>query len=151
MSLPVSRARFVRIQVELGIRYADAEFGRRFGIEHHGGLLDNGRVRRECLSRMFQAIENNHGVRSEQIRLARGQRNETFDIVVGLLYLPLYSLGTAITCRWLCRRFSSNERDVRLGDEAATVAPTSRSACFVTYTAGAPHAIPTQDANRAIW
>jgi hypothetical protein len=99
---------------ELGIRYADAEFGRRFGVEHHGGLLDNGRVRRECLSRMFQAVENNHGVTSEQIRLARGQRNETFDIVVGLLYLPLYSLGTAITCRWLCRRFSSNERDVRL-------------------------------------
>jgi hypothetical protein len=28
---------------ELGIRYADAEFGKRFGVEHHGGLLDGGR------------------------------------------------------------------------------------------------------------
>ena len=37
------------------------------------------------------------------------------------------------------------------GDEAATAAATARSACFVTCTAGAPHAIPTQDANRAIW
>lgn len=99
---------------ELGIRYADAEFGRRFGVEHHGGLLDNGRVRRECLSRMFHAIENNHDVTSEQIRVARGQRNQTFDLAVVLLFLPLYSLGATVSCLWLCRRFSSNERYVRL-------------------------------------
>jgi hypothetical protein len=99
---------------ELGIRYADAEFGRRFGVEHHGGLLDDGRVRRECLSRMFHAIESNHGVTSEQVRLARGRRNQAFDVAVGLLFLPLYSLGTTMACRWLCRRFSSNERYVRL-------------------------------------
>lgn len=99
---------------ELGIRYADAEFGRRFGIEHHGGLLDNGRVRRECLSRIFHAIENNHDVTSDQIHVARGQRNRTFDLAVGLLFLPLYSLGATVACRWLCRRFSSNERLVGL-------------------------------------
>jgi hypothetical protein len=99
---------------ELGIRYADAEFGRRFGVEHHGGLLENGRVRGECLARMFKAIENNHGVTSEQIRLARGQRNPVYDLAVGLLFLPLYSLGAAIACRRLGRRFSSNERHVRL-------------------------------------
>jgi hypothetical protein len=40
---------------ELAIRHADAEFGRRFGIDHHGGLIDSGRFRRECLSRMFRA------------------------------------------------------------------------------------------------
>jgi len=95
---------------ELAIRYADAEFGRRFGVEHHGGLIDDGRLRRDCLSRMFHTIEENHGVTSEQIRVARGQRNRTFDLAVGLLFLPLYSLGVAIVCRWLCRRFSSNER-----------------------------------------
>jgi hypothetical protein len=80
----------------------------------HGGLLDNGRVRRQCLSQMFHAIENNHDVTSEQIRVARGQRNQTFDLAVGLLFLPLYALGATIACRWLCRRFSSNERYVGL-------------------------------------
>ena len=98
---------------ELAIRHADAEFGRRFGVEHHGGLL-NGRVRHECLSRMFLAIENNHNVTSEQISVARGHRNQTFDLAVGLLFLPLYSLGATIACRWLYRRFSSNERYVGL-------------------------------------
>ena len=99
---------------ELGIRYADAEFGRRFGVEHHGGLLENGRVRGECLARMFQAIENNHAVTSEQIRVARGQRNPTYDVAVGLLFLPLYSLGAALACRRLGRRFSSSERHARV-------------------------------------
>lgn len=99
---------------ELGIRYADAEFGRRAGIEHHGGLLENGRVRAECLSRMFHAIENNHDVTSERIRVARGQRNRTFDLAVGLLFIPLYSLVAAIAGRWLGRRFTSTERHVRL-------------------------------------
>jgi hypothetical protein len=99
---------------ELGIRYADAEFGRRFGIEHHGGSLDNGRVRGDCLSRMFQAIESNHGATPDEIRLARGQRNQTFDIAVVLLFLPLYSLCATMACRWLRRRFSSNERYARL-------------------------------------
>ena len=98
---------------ELGIRYADAEFGRRFGVEHHGGLLEQGRVRRECLSRMFLAIEHNHDVSAEQIGVARGQRNRSFDVAVVLLFLPLYSLAATIACRWLGRHFSSDERYVR--------------------------------------
>ena len=114
---PAHRAHLVedaQLAEELAIRYADAEFGRRFGVEHHGGLLDNGRVRRECLSWMFHAIENNHDVTSEQVRVARGHRNRTFDLAVVVLFLPLYALGAAIACRWLRRRFSSNERYVGL-------------------------------------
>ena len=99
---------------ELAIRYADAEFGRRFGVEHHGGLIDNGRFRRECLSRVFHAIENNHAVTAEQVRVARSVRDGTFDLAVVLLFLPLYSLGATIACRRLCRRFSSNEPRVGL-------------------------------------
>ncbi|HEX6315734.1 MAG TPA: hypothetical protein VFZ73_12780, partial [Gemmatimonadaceae bacterium] len=72
---------------------ADAEHGRRFGVEHHGGLLDGGRVRRECLSRMLHAIERHHGVTPEQVALARGQRNWVFDVAVSVLFLPLYGLG----------------------------------------------------------
>jgi hypothetical protein len=99
---------------ELAIRYADAEFGRRFGVEHHGGLIDNGRLRRDCLSRMFHAIENNHDVTSEQVHVARGRRNPTFDLAVVLLFLPFYSFGVTLTYRWLSRRFSSDERYVGL-------------------------------------
>jgi len=97
---------------DLAIRYADAEFKRRFGSEAHGGLIDNGRFRGECLSRLFDAIENNHDVTPEQVRVARGQRNRAFDLAVGLLFVPFYSLGATIACRWLSRRFSSTERFV---------------------------------------
>ena len=97
---------------ELAIRYADAEHGRRFGVEHHGGLLDGGRVRQECLSRMFQTIEEHHDVTSEQVRVARGQRNRTFDLAVVLLFLPLYSLAAVIVSLSIYRRFPSHERFV---------------------------------------
>ena len=99
---------------ELAIRYADAEFGRRFGVEHHGGLLDDGRFRRECLSRMFGAIESTHGVTSAQVQAARGQRDVTFDLAAALLFVPFYSLGSAVACRWVYHRFSSDGRSVRL-------------------------------------
>jgi len=99
---------------ELAIRHADAEFGRRYGVEHHGGLIDDGRFRSDCLSRMFHAIENNHHVTSEQVRVAREQRSHTFDLAVVLLFLPLYSFGATVACRWLSRRFSSDERHVGL-------------------------------------
>ena len=99
---------------ELAIRHADAEFGRRFGVEHHGGLIDDGHFRRACLARMFEAIENNHSVTSEQLNAARGVRNRTFDSAVVLLFLPLYMLGATIACRWLSSRFSSDPRYVGL-------------------------------------
>ena len=99
---------------ELAIRHADAEFGRRFGVDHHGGLIDNGGFRRACLSRMLGAIETNHDVTSEQVRVARGQRNSTFDLAVGLLFLPFYSLGASVASRWLSRRFASDDRYVGL-------------------------------------
>ena len=101
------------IAEELAIRHADGEFGRRFGVEHHGGLIDDGRFRRECLSRMLHAIENNHGVTSEQVHLARGQRDRIFDVAVSVLFLPVYLLGAIAASRWLSRRFSPDERFAR--------------------------------------
>jgi hypothetical protein len=99
---------------ELAIRYADVEVGRRFGVEHHGGLLDGGHPRRECLSRMLQAIENDHGATSEQVQLARGGRNRSFDAAVALLFLPLYVLASIAASRRLARRFPPDERFARL-------------------------------------
>jgi hypothetical protein len=71
-------------------------------------MINNGRYRRECLSRLFDAIESNHGVTPEQIHVARGQRNGSFDLAVGLLFVPFYVFGAYIVCRWLARRFSSD-------------------------------------------
>ena len=103
---------------DLAVRYADASFNRgprrdrRFDPEHQA--MGKSRVRSECLSRMFRAIENNHDVTSEQVGVARGQRNRTFDLAAGLLFFPLYSLGAAVAYRRLNRRFSSDERHVGL-------------------------------------
>ena len=94
---------------ELGIRHADAEAGRRFGVEHHGGLTDNGRVRRDCLAQMFQAVETTHGVTADEVRLARGERNPVFDTLVALMFLPFYLRAAAAVCRRLGRRFEPNE------------------------------------------
>jgi hypothetical protein len=99
---------------ELAIRYADLEFGRRFGVEHHGGLLENGRIRNECLSRTFRAIEASHNVSSEQVQLARGERNVTFDVAVGLLFLPIYVFAGIVASRGLSRRLSMHDRFARL-------------------------------------
>jgi hypothetical protein len=102
------------IAEELAIRHADVEFGRRFGVEHHGGLIDNGRFRQECLARMFTSIEKSHDVTSEQVHIARAQRNGPYDLAVSVLFLPMYVLGAMSASRSLSRRFSSDERLVRL-------------------------------------
>ncbi len=98
---------------ELAIRYADAEHGRRFGVGHHGGLLEGGRVRQRCLSQMLHAIESAHGVTSDRIQVARGQRNGTYDVAVTLLFLPFYALAAALAARSLRRRFSTRDRAMR--------------------------------------
>src|SRR5437868_7115262 len=41
---------------DLAIRHGDAEFNRLYGHEAHGGLLDHGRVVRECMARLVSAI-----------------------------------------------------------------------------------------------
>jgi hypothetical protein len=99
---------------ELAIRHADFEFGRRFGVEHNGGLLEDGRIRNECLSRMLGAIEANHQVTAEQVHVARGRRNPLYDVAVSLLFLPFYLLGGIAASRWLSRRLSAHDRFVRL-------------------------------------
>jgi hypothetical protein len=99
---------------ELAVRHADGEFGRRFGVEHHGGLLDEGRFRRECLDRMMQAIAQNHEVTAEQIDVARAQRDLRFDAAVTLLFVPFYALAAIGAGRLVFRRFATDERAARL-------------------------------------
>jgi hypothetical protein len=99
---------------ELAVRHADGEFGRRYGVEHHGGLLDAGRFRRECLASMLQAIERTHNVTAAQVEVARAQRDLRFDAAVALLFVPFYTLGALRACRWVFRRFAPDERAARL-------------------------------------
>lgn len=97
---------------ELAIRHADSEFNRLYGYEAHGGLIDGGRVRNECMARLVRRIETDHSVTAEQVQRARGQRNGPFDFAVALLFLPLYSVGAVTLCRRLRRRFSAHSRAV---------------------------------------
>jgi hypothetical protein len=99
---------------DLAVRYADTEHKRLTGYMGHGGLIDNGRVVKECMARLFTTIENDHFVTSVQIHVARGQRNRAFDLAVGLLFLPLYLVGATAACRGVWRRFSSHQRHVGL-------------------------------------
>lgn len=99
---------------ELGIRYADAEFARRGGgVEHHGGLLDDGQVRNDCLAKMFRKVEDSHGVSAGDVQAARGRRTMVYDGAVVLMFLPFYALAAARACRWVDRRFAPNERAAR--------------------------------------
>lgn len=84
---------------ELAIRYADTEYARRFGgAPAHGGLLDGGRVRKDCMNRLVAAIEQSHAVTAEQVEIARAGRNQTFDWVVLLLFLPMYVVFARPAC-----------------------------------------------------
>jgi hypothetical protein len=95
---------------EVAIRYADAEHKRRFGYEGHGGLIDGGRLRNECMDRLVAAIVRNHGVTPERIAAARGERNPVFDLAMSLSFLPFYCAGATLVCVVLRRRFSADER-----------------------------------------
>ena len=99
---------------DLSVRFADTEHKRLSGYEGHGGLIDNGRVVKECMARLFTTIENDHSVTSEQIQVARAQRDRAFDVAVGLLFLPLYSFGATAACRRVWHRFASHQRYVGL-------------------------------------
>ena len=98
---------------ELAIRYADAEHGRRFGYSGHGGLIEGGRVRTDCMARLVSAIQINHGVTPEQVHASRAQRDWRFDLAVAALFFPLYWYGSTVVSRVLARRFSSDRPAVR--------------------------------------
>ena len=115
----------------LAVRFADAEHKRRFGIEHHGGLIDNGRIVRGCMSRLFSMIEVNHSVTGDQIWRARAERSRAFDGAVFLLFLPVYWFAGMVACRALTRRFSPDERRVRIVATALTSVAVSLLGCYL--------------------
>jgi hypothetical protein len=117
---------------DLAIRRADAEFNRLYGYEAHGGLIDHGRVVRECMGRLVGAIQSNHAVAPMQIAVARGERSRLFDTATAVSFLPLFVLGAIAMGSRLSRRFSTEERPVRV----AAIALTSAIASFLGVQAG---------------
>jgi hypothetical protein len=84
---------------ELAIRFADTEYARRFGgARGHGGLLEGGGVRNDCMNRLVAAIEDNHAVTVQQVEFARAGRNPIFDSAVLLLFLPMYVVFARPAC-----------------------------------------------------
>jgi hypothetical protein len=92
---------------ELAIRRADAEHQRLYGSYGHGGLIDHGRLRNECMAQLVTRIERDHGVTPGQVALAREQRDWRFDLAVVLLFLPCFCFGATTVYLALRRRFSS--------------------------------------------
>ncbi len=98
---------------DLAIRHADSEFGRLSGYEAHGGLIDGGRVVRDCMAALVAAIEINHAVTPQQIAVARGEHSRPFDAAAALSFVPLFFVGALAVGSRLSVRFSSDRRAVR--------------------------------------
>src|SRR4029453_15417994 len=88
---------------ELGMRYSDFKHKELSGYEGHGGYLQNGQVTRDCMNRMFAAVERAHGVTREQILEARFYRDWRFDLTVLLSFVVFYVVGSAGVGRLLAQ------------------------------------------------
>ena len=117
----------VDIAIEVIIRSADAEHGRRYGYSAHGGYVDGGGFRNECREKVFAAIANRHGLTIEQIRNARVRRTRDWRIasVAAVPFAALYYLGAVMLCRIWTARFSPDERRQRFVAFAITSIATS--------------------------
>jgi hypothetical protein len=105
----------VDIAIEVVIRSADAEHGRRYGYSAHGGYVDGGRFRDACRDKLFAAIADIHGLTPEQVRNARVTRTRDWRIVLmaALPFVALYYVAAVTLCRVWTRRFSPDERRQR--------------------------------------
>src|SRR5215831_10275814 len=56
---------------DLATRRADAEFNHLYGVEAHGGLVDSGRLRKECMANLMNVIQANHQVTEQQVQGVR--------------------------------------------------------------------------------
>jgi hypothetical protein len=102
----------VDIAIEVVIRSADAEHGRRYGYNAHGGYVDGGRFRDACREKLFAAIADAHGLTLEQVRDARVTRTRDWRLVLAAAvpFAALYYLGAVLLCRIWTARFSPDER-----------------------------------------
>jgi hypothetical protein len=112
----------VDIAIEVIVRSADAEHGRRYGYSAHGGYVDGGRFRDACREKVFAAIAEAHGLTIEQIRHVRprASHNWRFVLPVSIPFMALYYFGALMLCRIWTTRFSADEQRLRFVALATT-------------------------------
>jgi hypothetical protein len=105
----------VDIAIEVIMRSADAEHGRRYGYNAHGGYVEGGRFRNECGEKVFTAIADVHGLTLQQVRHASATRTRDWRIasIAAVLFAALYYLGAVMLCRMWTARFSPDEQTQR--------------------------------------
>jgi hypothetical protein len=105
----------VDIAIEVIMRSADAEHGRRYGYNAHGGYVEGGRFRNECREKVFAAISDVHGLTLQQVRHASATRTRDWRIasIAAVLFAALYYLGAVMLCRMWTARFSPDEQTQR--------------------------------------
>ena len=117
----------IDIAIEVIIRSADAEHGRRYGYSAHGGYVDGGGFRNECREKVFTALANLHGLTLEQVRTASvtSTRDWRITLMVAAPFAALYYIGAVTLCRIWTARFSPDEQRQRLVAFAITSVATS--------------------------
>jgi hypothetical protein len=105
----------VDIAIEVVMRSADAEHGRRYGYSAHGGYVDGGRFRDECREKVFAAIADAHGLTREQVRHASVTRTRDWRLAImaAVPFAAFYCLGAVMLCRMWTARFSPDEQRPR--------------------------------------
>ncbi len=117
----------IDIAIEVIIRSADAEHGRRYGYAAHGGYVDGGRFRDDCREKLFGAIADLHGLTLGQVRNARLTRTRDWRMALTAAppFAAFYYLGAVMLCRMWMARFSPEERRERLTALAITAVAAS--------------------------
>jgi hypothetical protein len=96
---------------EMGLRYADSMRERLYGIEGHGGLLEGGRYRDECLAKLTAVVASSHHIPPSVLDEARlrGHRHWAWDASVMLVFWLFYVVAAWFSARALYRRFPPQE------------------------------------------
>jgi hypothetical protein len=106
----------VDIAIEVVMRSADAEHGRRYGYSAHGGYVDGGGFRDACREKVFAAIADVHGLTLEQVRNARVTRTRDWRmaLIAAVPFAALYYIVAVMLCRMWTARFSQDEKRQKL-------------------------------------
>ena len=106
----------VDIAIEVVMRSADAEHGRRYGYSAHGGYVDGGGFRDACREKVFAAIADLHSLTLEQVHNARVTRARDWRmaLIAAVPFAVLYYIVAVMLCRMWTARFSQDEQRQKL-------------------------------------
>ena len=109
------------IAIEVIMRSADAEHGRRYGYNAHGGYVEGGRFRNECREKVFAAISDVHGLTLQQVRHASATRTRDWRmaLIAAVPFAALYYLAAVRLCRmWLLDFHRTSRRNDSLRSQS---------------------------------